>query len=652
VVVGLSKCGHFLTRARPFLLVAAIAAILLPVFSLTVRADGPADVATGKGMVQRSLTAAQSGDLAGAKQQYQAYKDYWPTIENGVRAADLTNYRAIEARMRDVDAAFVPNPPDSSQIVAALTALSQSQSTFIAGQGGSQTAQTAASSGPGTAAAAPAAGPANDVTIGNGLVGRVLATAQSGDMANARQQYQVYKDYWPTIENGVRAADLTNYRAIEARMRDVDAAFVPNPPDSAQVVAALTALSQAQSTFIQGQGGSASASAPAASSSGATSTQPVLAPGASSASSTAAKNASIATLIQQLHSAQSAVNAGDYAEAAQQMKAFEDTWPDVEGQVKNRSASAYSQTEDDMGVAVGLLNSRSPEAKAVLTRMDVRLEPLDTHTQYGIFDATIIVLREGLEALLVLVALLAVLDRSGNADRRGWIWGGALAGIILSIAIGVGLNAALRGVINPGNRELIEGITGLVAATMLLYVSYWLHSNTSIKGWQNQIHQRTAQALTTGSLVGLAALAFVAVFREGAESVLFFLGMAADITMRDLVLGLAIGAGALVILGTLIVVLGVRIPMKPFFAVASVLVFYLCFKFLGTGIHSLQIAGVLPSTSVTYLPASDFLGISPTWQTTIPQVLLLVLAASVLLEGWVKQHHEESESPPAGAPAD
>jgi high-affinity iron transporter len=493
--------------------------------------------------------------------------------------------------------------------------------------------------------------PSDGVTTGQGMVQRSMSSAQAGDMAGAKQLYQAYKDYWPSIETGVRAANLTDYRAIEARMRDVDAAFVPNPPDAGQVLAALTALTQTQATFIADQGGTQVAQPASPSTSGATANQPVQAPVAEGAA-TSAQNASISTLLQQLHMAQAAVNAEDYATATQQMKAFEETWPDVEGQVKTRSAGAYTQTENDMGVAMGLLNERSPEAKTVLNRMDARLEPLDTHTQYGVFDAAIILLREGLEALLVLVALLAVLSRSGTSDRRGWIWGGAIAGLVLSIAIGVSLNVALRGLINPGNRELIEGITGIVAAAMLLYVSYWLHSNTSLTGWQRQIHQRTAQALTTGSLVGLATLAFVAVFREGAESVLFFLGMAAAISTRDLLLGLAIGAASLALLGTLIMVIGVRIPMRPFFAIAGVLVFYLCFKFLGTGIHSLQVAGVLPTTSSTYLPASDFLGISPTWQTTIPQVLLLLLAASVLLEGRLKQQREAANSPAAGAPAD
>ncbi|HTE85199.1 MAG TPA: FTR1 family protein [Dehalococcoidia bacterium] len=498
--------------------------------------------------------------------------------------------------------------------------------------------------------------PGSDVAAGNAIVQRALTAAQSGNLTLAKQQYQAYNAYWPSIEDGVRAASSDDYRAIEARMRDVDAAFVPNPPNAEQVANALASLDQAQRTFITAQGGTQAAapsSAPATGGAPAIAGAPAVGGAQPSGSTqTTPSTATVSTLIQQLGLARAAADKGDYPGAAEQVKAFQNTWPDVEGQIKTRSATAYSQTEDDMGLAMGLLNERSPESKVVLSRMYTRLQPFGAHAQYGVFDAAIILLREGLEALLVLVALLAVLSRSGNSDRRGWIWGGAAAGLLLSLALGVALNIALRGVMNPGNRELIEGVTGLVAATMLLYVSYWLHSNTSMSGWQRQIHRRTAQALTTGSLVGLATLSFLAVFREGAESVLFFLGMAADISTSDLLLGLAIGAAGLVVLGTLIMVIGVRIPMRPFFAVAGLLVFYLCFKFLGTGLHALQIAGVLPASSATYLPASDWFGLSPTWQTTIPQLLLLILAASVVLEGWVKQRRLPSSSGAAGVAAE
>jgi hypothetical protein len=107
--------------------------------------------------------------------------------------------------------------------------------------------------------------------------------------------------------------------------------------------------------------------------------------------------------------------------------------------------------------------------------------------------------------------------------------------------------------------------------------------------------------------------------------------MVGNISNTDLFLGLAIGFGGLVVLGFLLVVVGVRIPMRPFFTVASVLVFYLCFKFIGTGIHSLQVSGILPAWSAAFLPSQDALGLYPTWPTTIAQLALLGLAAWVLL---------------------
>jgi high-affinity iron transporter len=89
----------------------------------------------------------------------------------------------------------------------------------------------------------------------------------------------------------------------------------------------------------------------------------------------------------------------------------------------------------------------------------------------------------------------------------------------------------------------------------------------------------------------------------------------------------------MLVIGILIMVVGVRIPLRPFFMVASILVFYLCFKFLGTGIHSLQVANVISSNTNTFLPASDFFGIFPTWETTIPQLLLLSAGVGVWFAG-------------------
>src|SRR5262249_21750224 len=124
---------------------------------------------------------------------------------------------------------------------------------------------------------------------------------------------------------------------------------------------------------------------------------------------------------------------------------------------------------------------------------------------------------------------------------------------------------------------------------------------------------------------------FLAVFREGAETALFYLGMVSNISNSDLFVGLGIGFAGLIALGFLMVVVGVRIPMRPFFTVASVLVFYLCFKFVGTGIHALQVSGYVPSGSSPILPTVDAIGLYPTWPTTIAQLVLIGTAAWVLL---------------------
>jgi high-affinity iron transporter len=173
---------------------------------------------------------------------------------------------------------------------------------------------------------------------------------------------------------------------------------------------------------------------------------------------------------------------------------------------------------------------------------------------------------------------------------------------------------------------------------MLLYVGYWLHSKASLAGWQEYIRAQSTAALQRNSLFGLAFIAFLAVFREGAETVLFYVGIAPSISTHDLVAGLGIGAGGLVVLATVMLVGGVRLPVRPFFLAATILIYYLCLKFVGTGIHSLQVAGIAPATPAPWVPASDFFGIFPTWQTTVAQVAVLVLILGWELAPRLLQH--------------
>ncbi len=468
-----------------------------------------------------------------------------------------------------------------------------------------------------------------DVADANAAVQRALAAAQTGDLATAKQQYDAYENTWFDIEDGVRTKSRDSYRGIEKYMADVSHALSATPPNRDQVVTALSDLDREQKAFVNGQPPTSPAS----------STVPAAVP--------AGTKPTIASELDLLQQAQAALSGQDYATATSLLQSFDSGWLDVEGEVKTRSADDYRQTENDMALATTLAGQRSPDAAAVVSRVSARLAPYRQASRYSIFDAFIILLREGLEALLVAAALLAVVKRSPGGRGQSWIWGGSFVGLALSVLLGLAIQAFFGAIVNSSNRELMEGVIGLVAAAMLIWVSYWLHSKASAAGWQQYINQRTTAALQGGRLIGLGVLAFLAIFREGAETALFYLGMAGNISTSNLLMGLALGFAALAVIGFLMIVVGVRIPMRPFFTVASLLVFYLCFKFIGAGVHGLQVSGLAPAGSSSFLPSIDPLGMYPTWPTTIAQLLLVAAALLVLL----RERLSSPETSPAVAAA-
>ncbi len=506
-----------------------------------------------------------------------------------------------------------------------------------------------------------ATGAEDDLARINTDIQIALTAARSGDIESARTAYKKYDNAWFDVEDGIRNQSKEAYRAFEQKMSDVNIAFSKTPPEASQIVTTLEALDREQQAFIKGlpagisstvgstTGGSSTTVPPATSAaSGPGATRATVPTAAVNPSSSATTTTTIASVLGLLETARTAQTKGDYVAAAALVSKFQNDWLDVEGQVKTRSTEDYRQTENDMAVAFNLLSQKSPEGKAVLDRMITRLEPYKQTSRYGVFDATIILLREGLEALLVVVALLTFLKKSGNSEKQPWIWSGVGVGLALSIVLGIIIQTVFSSAINASNREVIEGITGLVAAVMLIYISYWMHSKSSAVSWNRYIKQKSTAALAKGSLFGLAFLSFLAIFREGAESVLFFLGMGSGISLSDLLIGLTIGAVALVIIGFFLVVAGLKIPIGPFFLIASILVFYLCFKFVGVGLHALQVGKIIPATPSSYLPENGFFGLYPTWETTIPQLLLLLGAIFVAVNGRVRDKRETAQSASIG----
>ncbi len=455
-----------------------------------------------------------------------------------------------------------------------------------------------------------------------------IDAARRADTAALRLEVKAIEESWSQIEDGVRTAHPDLYREIESALGAFQTRTGANPVDFKTVTPALEALEHEVDTLAAAAPGTRTASTPAT-----------------------ASTTSLGALLPKLKEATAALKRGDVAMASRELREFREGWPDVEGAVAAKDGAAYKRSENLMAGAADDLAAQPPRTATALTAIEQLgegLEPFVAESlSYGIFDAAAILLREGLEALLVIAALLAFLQKSGNADKRIWIWGGGIAGVLVSILGAILIQRFFSSVITGANREVIEGITGLVAAVMLFYVSFWLHRRTQIQGWQRYIREKTSAALATGSLFSLATLAFLAVFREGAETTLFYIGIAPSIAQRDLWIGLLIAMAILAIAGIAIMVLGRRLPLRPFFQITSLLIFYLGFKFIGAGIHALQVAGVLPASTSGYLPSVGVIGLYPTWESTTLQVIMLVIAATVVL--WLHRRNPKQDQMRAAA---
>ena len=444
--------------------------------------------------------------------------------------------------------------------------------------------------------------------------GMEAATANQPERMQA--EYQELHAIWESFEDQVRAQDPKGYVDLEGALDQIKDAVNAKPLDPAIVNAAYDHLKD-EATEVADR----LAAAPA------------------TGAATAARQGDVtpADLLTLLDTTSESIKRGAVADARSQFAGFIRAWPAAEDAIATRSGDDYNAIESDMGRVAAALRAEPADLIAAATaieQIETTLARYSVPGSYTALDAAAIILREGLEALLVIVALLAFLRKSGNGDKRGWIWIGGALGILASIIAALVLQAIFNQVAAGRNRELIEGVTGLIAAALLFYVSYWLHSKSSLHAWQKYINQQTTQALAHGSMAGLALLAFLAVFREGAETAVFYLGMAPAIDLRDLLLGIGGGVVVLIIAAVLMLVLGVRLPLRPFFRVAGLLVYYLGFKFVGTGLHALQVAGIIPTSpigSADAIPALELFGIYLTWQTLLPQIVLLIGAVVALM---------------------
>lgn len=239
----------------------------------------------------------------------------------------------------------------------------------------------------------------------------------------------------------------------------------------------------------------------------------------------------------------------------------------------------------------------------------------------------VLVLREGLEAILVIAAIIAYLVKTGKKKYIMSVYVGALGGILVSILLAF-LFGVVAGAQSGIAQEVFEGIGMFVAVIVLFYVSNWMLSKSETEAWERYIHKKVEASVSTGNKWVLIFAAFIAVAREGAELILFFQGVPVHGASGRNAMILAIVLSAIVLIAVFLVFrfLTVRLPLKPFFLVTSVLMYAMCFSFTGKGVSELQAAGVVNKTVIPWMGFEmDFLGIYATYESLIPQIVVLVV---------------------------
>ncbi len=438
------------------------------------------------------------------------------------------------------------------------------------------------------------------------LAARTLERVKASDLAGARGAFKGFEGLWQPVEDSVRSADPGIYARVEVAAARIQAALEAEPADAERAARALADLAQAAGDYGK--------------------TKPSVAPGAA--------GAGVESLMTLLAQVRDSLATGRYDQASDLMESYVGLWPVAETQVKSRSPALYDRLEAEMPRASSLILSGAGSQSAalgVLETMLGQLEQARASAGYSAWDAAFILLREGMEALLVLAALLAMLKKSPVGNAPLWVWAGAGSGLVLSAGL-----AVLLGFLNPAAaaasaREALEGAVGLASVLLMITVGAWLHRRASLKAWNTYLQSTAGRAVAAGSTWGFFSLALLAVLREGAETVILLIGIESGIGAGQLFLGVGAAIVLLVVIGFFLIRFSARLPLHWFFLVATVLIYYLAFKIAGESIHSLQVAGIIPSHYAGGLPSVGPLGMSQTWETFALQAVILVLVLAEVI---------------------
>jgi high-affinity iron transporter len=364
-----------------------------------------------------------------------------------------------------------------------------------------------------------------------------------------------------------------------------------------------------------------------------------------------------------------AVEQGDYAEADRlrlEAYAMYDSGPEL--RLAHRAPRLghdveslfWEGTSDRDGLGT-LIDREAPaeDVQATVTHLNAKLDEAKTFLDQGVsawlamLNSAAIIIREGLEAVLVIGAILGYM-RATKSPRKfsAWVYAGVAAAIGLSLITWWAANRIIT--ITTANRELIEGVASLIAVGVLFFVTNWLFHKTYVVDWVSFVREKVGAALTNGSALTMAGLGFTVVYREGFETVLFYQAMLFDAAPLPTLIGFVLGAAIIIVIAVLILRMSKRLPLKPFFTGTTAIMLLLAFNFTGAGIRELQEAGLIGATLLPIVPEnlilSETLGLYPTLETILAQVIFV--AAIVVTFSYSRwQGTRKASSQPAPSPS-
>lgn len=341
------------------------------------------------------------------------------------------------------------------------------------------------------------------------------------------------------------------------------------------------------------------------------------------------------------------------------VEAYLDAFERVEGELFARDLSFGRALEAQFteyrnaikrGDSAGEVRRLYEQIAAGLARAAELLAAKDSLSETYLFvNSLLIILREGLEVALILAAILASLKVMGATTAMRSIHLGWILAVVAGLATWLLAQSFLT--LTGAHREAIEGFTTLLAAVVLFYVGYWLHTKSEAKRWQQFIRDKVQGALSKQRLLAMAGVAFVATYREAFEVVLFYqaLWLQSAGNPKPVAAGFLAGVGALCVVVVVLFKLGLKMPIKYFFGTAGLLLYLLALVFAGQGVRELQATGWFSVTPLSFPPQISALGVYPTVETLAAQASMLVALIGI---STVSSRARWSESKGVGGAAD